>query len=66
MSTYIVAIEETISQEFLIEAENTEQAAKIAEEKYKNGEFVLESGEVSFKQMAVSKPGDEGRNWIEF
>lgn len=66
MSTYIVVIEETITQEFLIEAENAEQAAKIAEEKYHNGEFVLESGEVSFKQMAVNKPGDEVRNWIEF
>lgn len=66
MSTYIVAIEETISQEFLIEAENAEQAAKIAKEKYHDSEFVLEAGEVSFKQMAVNKPGDEVRNWIEF
>lgn len=66
MSTYIVAIEETISQEFLIEAENAEQAEKIAKEKYHDSEFVLEAGEVSFKQMAVNKPGDEVRNWIEF
>ncbi len=40
---------------------------EIAEEKYRTGEFVLEPGEVSFKQMSVSNEDDtETSEWCEF
>lgn len=63
---YIVTIEETVSQNFEVEAENAEQAIELAENKYKNGEFVLEPGDVCFKQMAIMNPDDEATEWIEF
>lgn len=63
---YIVTIEETVSQNFEVEAENAEQAMELAEEKYQSGEFVLEPGEVCFKQMAIMKPDSEATEWIEF
>lgn len=66
MKKFVIAIEETVTQNFDIEAENAECAMKIAEEKYRNGELVLESGEVNFKQMAVMKPDEEVTEWIEF
>lgn len=66
MKKYIVAIEEVISQEFSVKAENVEQAIKIAEEKYRKCEFVLEPGEVSVRKLAVIKPNNETTEWIEF
>lgn len=66
MKKYVIAIEETVSQNFMIEAENAEQAMKMAEEKYRNNGFVLEPGEVCFKQMAVLNPDKEMTEWTEF
>lgn len=66
VKNYIIAIEETISQEFMIEAENVEKAMEKVEEKYLNGEVVLECGGVTFKQMAVVNPNEEMTEWIEF
>lgn len=66
MKKFVVAIEETISQNFEIEAKNAKQAIKLAEDKYQNGEFILEPGEVCFKQMAIIEPDDEETKWIEF
>lgn len=66
MKKFVIAIEETVSQNFEIEAENAEQAMKLAENKYQNGEFVLEPGEICFKQMTVVKPEEEMTEWHEF
>lgn len=66
MKKFVITIEETVSQNFDIEAENAEQAMAFAQEKYQNGEFVLEPGEVYFKQMATIKPDGEATEWIEF
>lgn len=66
MKNFVIAIEETVSQNFVIEAESAEQAMKIAEEKYHNSEFVLEPGTVCFRQMAVIKPDEEMTEWTEF
>lgn len=66
MKKFVITIEETVSQDFMIKAENAEQAIKISEEKYRNGEFVLEPGMVCFKQMTVVKPDDEMTEWTEF
>ena len=64
---FTVYIEETVSQGFTVEAVDDEEAADIAMEKYKNGEFVLEPGELTMKQMMVEDPetGDT-TEWFEF
>lgn len=66
MKKYIIAIEETIVEEFEIEANDFGEALDIAAEKYRKGEIVLCSGEVQFKQMAVVKPNCESTEWSEF
>lgn len=44
--TYVVSIEETVVQEFEVEATNEEEALKPAEERYNTGEYVLGLEEV--------------------
>lgn len=66
MKKFIIAIEETVVEEFEIIAENAENAMRIAEKKYKNGEFVLTPGEAQFKQMSIINPEDESTEWVEF
>lgn len=66
MKKFIIAIEETVVQNFEVGAETLEQAMEIAEEKYNNGEFVLEPGEICFRQMAVVKSDEEMTEWTEF
>lgn len=66
MKKFIIAIEETVTEEFEIMAENAEKAMKIAEKKYKRGEFVLSPGETQFKQMSIINPEDEATEWVEF
>lgn len=61
---FIVAIEETVVKEFAVHAKNEDEALKIAEEKYKSGEFILAPGEVQFKHMALVSPVES--EWIEF
>ena len=63
---YIITIEEMISEDFEVEAESAEEAMNIAEEKYKKCEFVLEPGNLTFKQMAVISPESEATEWTEF
>lgn len=65
--TFIVTIEETVDQDFEVEAVDIEEAMDIATEKYNDGEFVLEPGEVTYKQMACRDPEtDESTSWVEF
>ncbi len=66
MKKYTIAIEETIVKEFEVYAKDSEEAMKIAEKKYKNGEFILDPGEVQFKQMCISKPTSKVTEWSEF
>lgn len=66
MKKFIIAIEEMVSQEFEVEAENAGEAMEIAEEKYKNGEFVLSPGNLVARQMAVTAPDNEVSEWTEF
>lgn len=63
---YIVSIEETIVQEFEVEACNAEQAIQKAEEKYQNGEFILENCEVHAKKIAVIDSTVETTRWLNF
>ena len=53
MKKFKVIIEETVSQEFEVEAEDFESAEDIATAKYYEGEFVLEPGEVNYRQMSI-------------
>lgn len=66
MKKYTIAIEETVVKEFEVYAGDSEEAMKIAEKKYKNGEFILDPGEVQFTQMCISKPAIEVTEWSEF
>lgn len=66
MEKYIITIEELISQNFVVEASNAEEAMEIAEKKYKNNEFVLELGNLVAKQMAITEPENEATEWCEF
>ena len=65
-SKFVVAIEETVVQDFEIYAEDGYEAIEKAKEKYRSGEFVLEPGNVTFRQMSLNKPEDEESEWIEF
>lgn len=60
-----VSIEETIVQDFVIEAESLGEAMEIAEKKYKSGELVLEPGEPQFRQMSATD-GEMTTEWVEF
>lgn len=53
-------------EEFEIVAASAEEAMEIAEEQYRRGIFVLSSGEVHFKQMAIVKPENKATQWREF
>ena len=66
MTKYTIAIEETIVTEFEVFADNTAVAMRIAEKKYKEGDFILNPGEVQFTQMSVVNPSDETTEWCEF
>ncbi len=66
MKEFTIAVEETLVQEFKVMADSTEDAINITEKKYKDGELVLESGEVQFRHMAVLSPCEEEIEWIEF
>jgi len=60
-----VTIEEMVSETFEVEATNIEEAMQIAEEKYNNGEFVLEPGNLTCKQM-MAEGDNETTEWVEF
>lgn len=63
---YTITIEETVAKDFEVEANDAEEAYKIAEQKYNSGEFVLDPGECQFKQIAITKPDNECTEWREF
>lgn len=63
---FVIAIEETIAQEFEIIADSAEKAMDLAKEQYRKGILVLSSGEVQFRQMAIVRPEKEATEWCEF
>ncbi len=63
---YIVSIEETISEDFEVYAETREDALEIAAKRYKNCEFVLDPGNLIYKQMAITFPEEKASTWAEF
>ena len=63
---YIVKIEETVVEEFVVSASSEIEALEIAKEKYHTGEFILTPGEVQFKQVAVVNQKKSDMKWVEF
>jgi hypothetical protein len=66
MKKFKITIEETVSQDFEIEATSLEEAMDIAEAKYNNGEFVLEPGNLVCKQMMGEDEDGYCTEWCEF
>lgn len=66
MSEYRIMIEETVTDSFTVVAESAEAAKKIAEEKYKNCEFILEPGNLILKRMAILPSKSGCAEWSEF
>ena len=64
MTNYQIIIEETIVDDFTVEADSPQEAQSIAERKYKSGEFVIEDGEVQTRRIAVNDTDCE--NLIDF
>ena len=67
MKKFKVTIEETVSQEFEVYAEDFESAEEIAIRNYDIGEFVLEPGELQYKEMSIcDEETQEQTSWFEF
>lgn len=63
MIEYRVAIEETCIQEFSVFANNADEAHQIALEKYKDGTFVLEPGELVSASIGVFDTDRNDMTW---
>lgn len=62
-----ISIEEMASQTFVLEASSEEDAMFMAIEKYKNGEFILDPGNLVAKQMEIHDiEEDTYTEWFEF
>ena len=62
-----VIIEETVSESFDVYADNIDKAIQIAQDKYKNGEFVLAPGSITDRKIfAVDKDINLKKEWIDF
>ncbi|MGL4484493.1 MAG: DpnD/PcfM family protein [Anaerovoracaceae bacterium] len=66
MKQYTIEIQETVYEAFDVKASNADAALEIAERKYKDGEFVLEPGEVTYRELKVILPESEETDWKEF
>ena len=67
MKKFRITIEEHISQVFEVEATDLGEAMEIAEQKYHEGEFVVEPSTPTAKlMMAESEDGAEYTEWEEF
>lgn len=63
---YKLKIEKTVCDEFDVEADSEEEAFGIAVDNYNSGEFVLEPGELTDKQMLISdEKGNHLIGWGE-
>ena len=65
MKKYHVLIEETISEEFELDAVSEEDAIFKAIDAYKSGKFVLNPGNIEHRQICINDYS-ECVKWIEF
>ena len=64
---YKVKIEETVCDEFDVEAYSEEEALKIASKQYNDGKIVLEPGKLISKQISIAdEKGNPLIDWGEF
>ncbi len=63
---FIVTIEEMISQDFDIYASNIQEALKIAEKEYNDGNLVLSTGNLVCKQISATDEKGNIVDWYEF
>ena len=61
-----VTIEEHISETFEVEADTIEEAMQIAEQKYNDGEFALEPGNLTYKCMSADDGNGDCTEGVEF
>ena len=61
-----VTIEEHISQAFEVEADTIEKAMQIAEQKYYDGEFVVDSFNAPNAKLMMADDGQYQTEWDEF
>lgn len=66
MKKYRVVIEETISEEFEIEATSEKDAVEKAIQEYNAGNFVVSSDNVEQRQISVVDEDGELTDWIAF
>lgn len=66
MKRFIVTVEETISEDFEVYAENENEAFEITKINYRNGTFVLQPGNVTFRQMTLMDEKEENATWRPF
>lgn len=67
MKEFEVIIEETVSQSFTVVASSLEEAEEIAQNKYYEGEFVLEPGDCQYRtMMARDNETKEETSWGQF
>lgn len=62
----IVIIEEHISQAFEVEADTLEEAMEIAEQKYNDGEFVVDAFNAQTAKLMMAENDYEATEWEEF
>lgn len=63
---YTITIEKAVTKDFKIEASSTDDVYKMAGQKYKSGEFILDPGDCQFKQIVIMKPVCGYDEWREF
>ena len=68
MKKFRITIEEHISQEFIVEAKDIDEAMEIAQQKYDNGEFVVDNcnAPTAKLMMAENEESGEATEWEEF
>ena len=67
MKKFKIVIEEHVSGEFEIEAEDMGKAFEISEKNYYDVKFVIEPGNVTIRFMFLeTTDGEECSEWIEF
>ena len=66
MKQFRINIEETINQDFVVEADSEQEALTTAKEKYKTGEFILDHALLTSKKLALISPDTGSEIWEDF